>query len=378
MNMNIKTKKYKNMKQIFTLAAAALMAMSASAENTLAKETLSLVKINDSFKVSVQNSPSLLKAKKAKAEASTLDCFLGDFVHSQWCLDPDSYDDWIGSNCDVHILDNGDGTVTIKNILGWGDIQAAYDADEEALVAPGNQFLFESSYGNVGLCAFTINADDEVEFTDDDLLFYLDDENRFEILNDGIAMVLTDGNYAGYMLNSLYMFNQFDRVNATMSWTDYYGDLCEYGVAIDGTAEDGYVDVYGFGNVSCVAVVIDGEEASIPEGQSVFFHSNYGMFYVYPFDPATSLVSEGDVMGSYNDATKTIVLDPLIAFEPNTGTVYDTFENATIQWNGADTPTAISDLKAETSSRAFDLQGRPVSTVEQGLYIVNGKLYSKL
>lgn len=54
------------MKQIFTLAAAALMAMSASAENTFVKENLSLVKINDNFKVSVQNAPAMLKAKRPR------------------------------------------------------------------------------------------------------------------------------------------------------------------------------------------------------------------------------------------------------------------------------------------------------------------------
>lgn len=364
------------MKQIFTLAAAALMAMSASAENTLVKENLSLVKINDNFKVSVQNAPAMLKAKKAKAEASALDCFLGDFVHSQWCLDPDSYEDWIGSSCDLHVLDNGDGTVTIKNLLGYGDIQAAYDADEEALIAPGNQFLFESVYGNVGLCAFTINADDEVEFTDDDLLFYLDDENRFEILNDGIAMVLIDGDYAGSMLNSLYMFNQFDRVNATMRWNDYYFDPCEYGVAIDGSVEDGYVNVYGFGNVSCVTVVIDGDEASIPAGQSVFYHSNYGMFYVKQLDESFNISDENDVMGSYDAETKALAFDPFIVINDTNSTMYDLYSDATIQWFTEDVPVAITTINAEASSRAFDLQGRATSKLNAGqIYIKEGQKF---
>lgn len=368
------------MKQIFTLAAAALMAMSASAENTFVKENLSLVKINDNFKVSVQNAPAMLKAKKAKAEASALDCFLGDFVHSQWCLDPDSYEDWIGSSCDFHVLDNGDGTVTIKNLLGYGDIQAAYDADEEALIAPGNQFLFESVYGNVGLCAFTINADDEVEFTDDDLLFYLDDENRFEILNDGIAMVLIDGDYAGSMLNSLYMFNQFDRVNATMTYLDFYDDEISLGVAIDGDPEEGVVNVYGFGDVSCVTVVIEGDQATIPAGQSVFYYDGYGMFYIYPtaLDANGNFagVGEGDATGVYDAAAQQLAFRSVCAFAPESNGIYDVFNAATITWNQQDSPVAISTINAEASSRAFDLQGRATSKLNAGqIYFKEGQKF---
>ena len=368
------------MKHFFTLAIATMAIISAHAENTFvqAQKELTPIKVENVKLDARQFNMLSQKAPKAvKAEASTLDCFLGDFVHSQWCIDPDTYDDWIGSSTDMHVVDNGDGTVTLKNVLGYGNIQATYNEEDETLVAPSMQQLFESSYGNVALCAIGLNADDEVEFQEDtDIVFYVDDENRFLIENDGVAMILMDGPYAGYMLNSFYFFNQFDRVNATMSWVDYYDDLCEVGVAIDGTAEDGYVDVYGFGDVSCVAIVIDGEEASIPEGQSVFFHSSYGMFYVQPFNPATFEVGEGDVMGTYNDGTKAIELDPFIVIEASSNTVYDIYDNATIKWNVEDTPTAISTLKAEQGGRAFNLQGRVASSFEQGqVYVKEGKKF---
>ena len=369
------------MKHLFTLAIASLAIASAHAEHTFVQKALTPIKC-ETVKLNAQQLDALTQKapKAAKADDASFEAFLGDFVHSQWCLDPDSYDDWIGSNCDLHVLDNGDGTVTIKNILGYGDIQAIYDADEEALIAPGNQFLFESTYGNVGLCAFSLNSDDEVEFTDDDLLFYLDDENRFEILNDGIAMVLTDGDYAGYMLNSLYMFNQFDRVNATMTYFDFYDDEVSLGVAIDGKPEEGVVNVYGFGDVSCVTIEIQGDLASIPAGQSVFYYNGYGMFYIYStaldFYGNFAGVNEGDAVGGYDAAAQQICFRSVCAYAPESDGIYDVFNEATITWNQQDSPVAISTIKAENHASAYDLQGRTTSKLNAGqIYFKEGQKF---
>lgn len=365
------------MKQIFTLAAAAMVAMSANAaEHTFVQNQVK-APVDISKGIHVKAAPKLQKIQKhSKAEDTSFNSFLGDFVHSQWCLDPDSYDDWIGSVTGVQINDNGDGTVTIQNILGYGDIQATYDADEEALVAASGQFLFESVYGNVCLSSFTIGADDEVEFTGEDLLFYLDDENRFEILNDGIAMVLSDGAYAGYMLNALYMFNQFDRVNATMTYQDFDKEDITIGVAIDGMPEDGYINVYGFGDVSCVALAIDGDYVTIPEGQSVFFHSSYGMFYVYPIleqGGDFAGIAEGEVSGTYDAEAQTISLGSLCAYEENTKAVYDVYYAPVISWMQQEDPVGIEQINAIRSTQIYDLQGRLINKLSQGqTYIKDG------
>lgn len=362
------------MKQFFTLAVATMVALSAqAADRTFANNHVNNL-VDISKGISLKAAPMQLhKAKKqAKAEDGALECFLGDFVHSQWCLDPESYEDWIGSNCGISIKDNGDGTVTIENILGYGNIQATYDADEEALVAAPGQFLFESTYGNVGLYPFTIDDLGNVDFPEDDILFYLDDENRFEILNDGIALILLDGEYEGVMLNTFYMFNQFDRVNATMTYLDYYKKEVSIGVAIDGTPDDGYVDVYGFGDISCVALEIDGEDVYVPKGQGVFYYSIYGMFYVYPLDEEGTVV-DGEVTGTYNAETQSIALADFSVSELENSKVYDKYYNPVITWLKADEPVAIEQLNVQQpSTRIYDLQGRQVNTLVKGQTYVKG------
>lgn len=356
------------MKQFFTLAVAAMTAMTVHA----AQHTFVQTPVDLSQGINVPACrPQLRKAPRhAKAEDSSLQSFLGDFVHSQWCLDPQTYEDWIGSNTGVRILDNGDGTVTVRNILGYGDVLATYDADEEALVIASGQHLFESRYGNVGLYAFTINDDDEAVASNEDILCYLDDENRFEILNDGIVMILTDGAYAGYTVNAMYMFNQFDRVNATMTYLDYDMDEISVGVAIDGTPDEGYIDVYGFGDVSCVALEIEGQNVSIPEGQSVFYHSDYGMFYVYPVNEDLQVI-DGEVTGTYDAESQSIALHDFTVKELQTNTLYNYFYSASITWLEQEDIVGIEQLASQRSTRAFDLQGRPVSVPAHGRILVS-------
>lgn len=356
------------MKQFFTLAVAAMTAISVNAAQHTFVQTP--VDISKGINLSACHSQLRKASKHAKAEDSSLQYFLGDFVHSQWCLDPQTYEDWIGSNCGVSILDNNDGTLTVKNVLGYGNVLATYDADEEALVIASGQQLFESRYGNVGLFAFTINDDDEAEITDEDIVCYLDDENRFEILNDGIIMVLTDGAYAGYSINALYMFNQFDRVNATMTYLDYDMDEISVGVAIDGTPDDGYIDVYGFGDVSCVALEIDGQNVNIPEGQSVFYHSDYGMFYIYPINEDCQII-DGEVTGTYDAESQSIALNDFTIKEIESNTLYDYYFSISITWLEQEDVVGIEQLAAQRSTRAFDLQGRPVSIPAHGRILVN-------
>lgn len=369
------------MKQFFTLVAAAMIAFSANAENQSIKNNITLtapVKVSNSFKVQREKSPAKLhKARRmAKAENSSFETFLGDYVHSQWAIDPDTFDDWIASNCDVHVIDNGDGTVTIKNILGYGNIIATYNADEETLEAAPAQFLFESRYGNISLFPIAIDDSDEVIIqSESNIVFSIDSENRFMIDNDGIAMVITDGQYAGEMINYYYFFNQFDRTNATMTYLDYYNNDCSVEISIDGKPEDGVIDIYGFGDVSCPTVYVEGSEVTVPYGQSMFYYSSYGLFYLFGFQYQTLI--EEDITGTYDEATKTISLNPICIVEPNNMVMVDAYTDINITWYETEDPVAIQQVKDNANiSLNYDLQGRIINDIRQGqTYINNGKKY---
>lgn len=363
------------MKQLFTLVSAALIAFSANAEISTVRNNNNIsapIKV-ENIKVS-KKAPARMAKKSNKtlkaSEASAFDTFLGEYVHSQWCLDPDSYNDWIGSSTGCQIKDNGDGTVTIENILGYGDIQATYDAENEVLLAAANQFLFESIYGNIQLTPFIINDDDEVEFVADDIVFYIEDNNRLMIENDGVVMAIADGLYAGLFVNGLYMFNQFDRVNATMTFNDFYNDEYTIGVAIDGSVENGYVDVYGFGDVSCITIEVDGETASVPEGQSIFFHNAYGMYYLYPIvevNGSFTNVKSGAVEGTYDDQTQTFSLASCCGFCSEANSIYDVYYNPVITINVDESIVAIEQVKnSNHAATLYDLQGRMISKPVQG------------
>lgn len=365
------------MKQIFTLVIAALVAFSANAEISLVRNNnISAPVKAENLKVKKAPAARLAKKTTTASEKSAFETFLGEYVHSQWCLDPDSYNDWIGSSTGCQILDNGDGTVTIQNILGYGDIQATYDAENEVLLAAANQFLFESIYGNIQLTPFTINDDDEVEFVNDDIVFYIEDGNRLMIENDGIIMAIADGPYAGDFVNSLYMFNQFDRVNATMTFMDYYKDEYTIGVAIDGSVEDGYVDVYGFGDVSCITVEVEGETASAPEDQSIFYYNAYGMYYLYPIvevNGSFTNIKSGAVEGTYDDQTQTISLASCCGYCADANSIYDVFYNPIITINVEEDVVAIEQVQNRNNAATlYDLQGRMISKPVQGQPFIKG------
>lgn len=362
------------MKKFFTLAATALVAMSANAELNFMNQHESLTAPVKMEKVQMPGIQKKAPAQKQDVDA-TFEAFLGDFVHSQWALDPDTYTDWIASNTGMQITDNGDGTVTMTNFLGFGDIVATYDAADEALYADPGQFLFESSYGSVGLFPFFVNDDDEAEIdTESPLIFMLDDENRFELLNDGVAMILTDGAYEGYRLNHLYMFNQFDRVNGTMSWVNYDGDEVTVGVAVEDKIEkSGYVNVYGFSDLGCAMLGVEGSDVQLYSEQGLFFHGSYGLFVNYG-----CIIDEGGIYldeGDYTAGTLTngvISLDPFVVACGNT--LYDLYQDATITLPVEDVPVAVSTIKAEQPKRTFDLQGRATSKLEAGqIYMQEGR-----
>lgn len=363
------------MKKFFTLAATAMVAMSASAELNFMTQPGALTMPK---KVSEVKVPTLMK--KAPAQKQDVDAafeaFLGDFVHSQWALDPDTYTDWIASNTGMQITDNGDGTVTMSNFLGFGDIVATYDADDEVLYAEAGQFLFQSSYGPVGLYPITINDDGEAEYSEDELLFMLDDENRFELLNDGVMMLLTDGAYAGYMLNYYYLFNQFDHVNGTMTWTNYDDEEVSVGVAVEDKIEtSGYVNVYGFADLGCAMLGVEGDEVQLYNEQGLFFHGNYGLFT----NVGCTVESDGIYLvdGEYSAGTLTngvISLDPFCVACGNT--LYDLYNEAQITLPVEDVPVAISNIKTEKKNVAFDLQGHVANSFEQGqVYMQDGRKF---
>lgn len=362
------------MKHLFTLFLATMMAVSANAESSFVRKQVELkpVKVNEAFKMPVSKVSAMhSKARKnVNAQESALNIYLGDFVHSQWAIDPNDYYDWIGSNCDLHITQNEDGTIAIQNLLGFGDITATYNEEDESLVAAPMQFLFESVYGNVAVCSLTITDDGDVVMgEEDEIYFSIDDENRFWIDNDGIAMVLMDGPYKGYIINNYYFFNQFDRVNATMTYIDADNDPITLDVAIDGDPEDGIVDVYGFGDVSCVAIEIEGNQVMVPAGQSVFYYSDYGMFYVYGMPSFGQFTDE--VEGTYDSLTRTIALNNLCVFCKDANAFYDTYSNVSITWNDTDL-VAIQQIEANAHhNRIYDLQGRVVNRTQQGQFYIN-------
>lgn len=363
------------MKKFFTLAATAMVAMTASAELNFMTQPGAMTMPK---KVSEVKVPTLMKKAPAQKQDvdATFEAFLGEFVHSQWALDSDTYTDWIASNTGMQITDNGDGTVTMSNFLGYGDIVATYDADDEALYAEAGQFLFESSYGSVSVYPIVIDDEGDAQYTEDELIFVLDDENRFELLNDGVMLLLTDGAYAGYMINYFYLFNQFDRVNGTMSWLDYYGDEVSVGVAIEDKIEkSGYINVYGFSDLGCAMLGVEGDEVQLYNEQGLFFHGNYGLF-----TNVGCTIEDGDVYLAEGEYTAGTLADGVISLDPFCvacgNTLYDLYENATITLPVEDIPVAISNVKTEKQNVAFDLQGRVANKLEQGqVYMQEGRKF---
>lgn len=365
------------MKKFFTLFTASCLALTASAQLNFMTQPDAVTmpkKVSEAKLV-----PAAMKKAPAQKQENdaTLEAFLGKFVHSQWALDADTYTDWIASNTGMEVIDNGDGTVTMTNFLGFGDIVATYSADDEALIAEPGQFLFDSSYGPVGLFPIIINDEGEAEAdTEGELLFMLDDENRFELLNDGVIMLLTGGAYEGYMLNYYYLFNQFDRVNGTMSWNNYDGNAVTVDVAIEDKIEkSGYVNVYGFADLGCAMIGFEDEEAQLYNEQGLFFHSNYGLFVNY-----SCVVEDDGIYFDENDYTAGSLTNGIISLEPFCvacgNTLYDLYTDAVITLPSHDDPVAISTIKNEQYQRTFDLQGHEVSSFNAGqIYMQEGRKF---
>lgn len=367
------------MKKIFTLSALALAALSAQAEYTFVDAPRQMT-INKYEQAAIQKqAPAMFtqqQAKRAKAEdTARIDAFVGDWVMSEWVIDVNSEYDYIASNVDIAITDNGDGTATISNVFGYGDITATYNAETGSLEAPAQLLFTHASYGDINLMPFYVDDNDEVQIESEGTIsFSLDSENRFYIDNDGICMVLTSGVYAGYILGDFYMYNQFDRVNGTMSHIDYYGDLHEYGIAWDGAAEEGTVYIYGFGMIGCPTINVDVEAgtATMEDGQAMFYYNGYGYFNTIGLinqGGSYYLNEDGMTKGTYEAETNTIKLN-LFGLGTESGTLYDLYDQATIVGPTTEPIVGIATVEnKKNDTTTYDLQGRVANE------LVKGQLY---
>lgn len=375
------------MKKIFTLSALALAALSAQTEYTFVDAPRQMT-INKYEQATFQKqAPTLFtqqQAKRAKAEDTAgVGTFVGDWVMSEWAIDVNMEYDYIASNAGVTIADNGDGTVTIANVLGYGEITATYNAETGSLEAAPQLLWTHETYGDIWLYPFYVNEEDEVQIEEEGTIsFSLDSENRFFADNDGIVMILASGTYAGYVIGDFYMYNQFDRVNGTMTYNDYYGEEHQLGIAWDGSAEEGEVYVYGFVDMGCPTITIDAENgtASMVDGQAMFYYPNYGYFYTLGLIESEGkyyINEDGATLGTYNAETNTIQLN-IFGLANETGTLYDLYSNATIV--GADNTPIVSiayiEEKTQNNATIYDLQGRIANEFAKGqLYMQQGQKF---
>jgi len=373
------------MKKIFTLSALALAALSAQAELTFvdAPRQLSIKSVeNATLQKQAPAKFTAAQPKRANAEAATgKDTFVGNWVMSEWVIDPSMNYDYISSDTDITITENEDGSFTIANVFGYGDISATYNEETGSLESPAQCLFTHSTYGQIYLYPFSVDDEDNVVVeTEGTISFSLDNENRFYIDNDGIVMKLVEGTYAGYVYGDFYMYNQFDRVNGTMSHNDYYGDPHEYGIAWDGAAEEGTVYIYGFAGMGCPTITVDAENGtvSMEDGQQMFYYNNYGYFSTLSLiyeDGSYYMNEDGYTAGTYDAETNTIALN-LFGLGTTSGTLYDLYQNATIVGPSLDPVVGIANIQQNNAEATYDLQGRIVEQLNNGqLYIKQGKKF---
>lgn len=375
------------MKKIFTLSALALATVSAQAEFTFVDAPRQM-NVKQAQHVTIQKQTpahfSHQQAKRAKAEATEgLEAFTGDWVMSEWVIDPNMEYDYIASNTGITITDNGDGTATIGNFLGQGDVIATYNAESGSLEIQPQLLWSHSTYGDIWIYPFFVNDNDEVDFDENDVIsLSLDSEDRFFIDNDGIAMLLVSGAYAGYVIGDFYMYNEFDRVNGTMSYSDYDGVEHELGIAWDGSAEEGSVYVYGFVDMGCPTINIDAENGTVTmeDGQAMFYYPDYGFFSTLALvEQGGKLYTteEGMTFGTYEAETNTINLE-LFGLGSESGSLYDLYRNATIVGPSSEPVVGIATIeqKAQSQTTIYDLQGRIADQLAKGqLYMQQGQKF---
>ena len=377
------------MKKIFTLAVAALAAMSANAQdyNTFVNND---ARQEFPTKMEAIQAPKTLPNGLRKAKAVVKDetaTYEGTYVHSVWVYD-ENYD-YIESSCDVVFTKQDDGTYAIQNFVGrgTGDYKATLDAETGQLVAQPGQLLFtHQSYGDVSIYACYINDDYEIEVDLEREIRFSIDGDRIMIDNDGIVMVITSGQYTGYILNTYMLFNQFDRVNATMTCTNNKGENLSYNVAWDGdAANDGEVDIYGFRNYTCVTIVTDAETglAYMPNGQdALYYDSQYGMFSTVGLVNENGTYYLADSTAGTFDVENNVIKLGLWGFGNTTGTliggVIDNTEitgPALIPVVGIDA-VAVENKCEAVAAPAYDLMGRQTEATRRGqLYIREGRKF---
>ncbi len=371
------------MKKLFTLIVSVLAAFSANAQfNFMTEATHSVYpKEFESIKV-----PQNMKGNMLKAKAVTNDepgSFEGTFVHSDWVYD-DNYD-YLESTCDIVFTKEEDGTYSIYNLFGLeGTIKATLNAETNQLEAEPNQVIYtHSTYGKIVLVPIYINDDYEIVGDFEAKIVFTVDGDRIMVDNDGLVLVLSEGEYAGYVLGTYHLMNQIDRVNGTLTGTNSKNEELTYNIAWDGDAvNNGYVNIYGFCNLSVVTITTDAETglAYMENGQDVLYYdSNYGMFSTTGLTVENGQYYLADsTSGSYDVENNIIKLDTY-GFANDNYTLINVMFNTVITGPSLDPIVGIDAVAFENKKQnapVYDLMGRQTEATTKGmLYIKDGRKF---
>lgn len=371
------------MKKIFTLAVCALAAMTATAQFNFMSDAM---RQEFPTKAEAIKAPQGMTNRTHKLTVKAADeaaGFEGNFVHSVWVYDEDY--DYIESSCGVTFTKEDDGTYTISNFLGrGGNIKATLDAESGQLVAEPGQLLYtHSSYGDIVIYSVFIDDDYNLQVDTESKLYFSIDGDRIMIDNDGIVMVLKEGQYAGYILGTYMLYVQFDRANGTMTYTNGNNEEKSYDIAWDGDAvNNGYVYIYGFANLSCVTIMTDAETglAYMENGQDVlYYNQQYGMFSTVALATENGKYYLADSTAGSFDVENNIINLELFGFGNSAGNLFDLLSNTVITGPSLDPVVGIDDVAIENKQDAapiFDLMGRQAVATRKGqLFIREGRKF---
>jgi hypothetical protein len=370
------------MKKIFTLTFAVLASISANAQFNF---MTGAARVEFPQKLEAVKAPQNNQFQKHSAKAIVKEeagSFEGNFIHSDWVYDSEY--DYLESYCDVTITKEEDGTYSIANFLGRGTIKATLNAETNQLEAEPNQVLYTSSnYGDIIVVPVAIDDDYNLVADPTSKLIFSIDGDRITIDNDGIIIVIKEGEYAGYYLDAYHLYNQIDRVNGTQTGTNSKGEEITFGIAWDGDPiNNGYVNIYGFCDYSVVKIVTDAETglAYMENDQDVlYYNSTYGMF------STVGLINEDgkyyladSTAGTYDKELNAIKLD-MFGFANSNYDLLGIYSNTVITGPAPEPIVGIDAVAIENKQQnapVYDLMGRQIENTAKGqLYIKEGRKF---
>jgi len=181
-------------------------------------------------------------------------------------------------------------TLTITNLGGYGtSITATVDLENGTFTIPRQQIYNSSSYGQCDI----IKVNDTFTSVDTTGVITGTVADGTITLSPWCAYIIS-GSYKGYTLGKLRAYTTLNAVNATMSATAIDSNKVTtdytYNLYVEQTGTN-QLEVFNiFGVSSRVKIGLSGSTAMTIKPQLLWSNSDYGAFYLYPYDATNDVV----------------------------------------------------------------------------------------